>query len=100
MWIRRLFELLIVAGFVLATRGVFAAPAVLPDDPFAAYREQFKLGMDRYRAGALAEAIGFWEPIYRELGDEKGYRLAYDLGLAYQQLGDATHAAERLQAFL
>jgi hypothetical protein len=56
--------------------------------------------MERYRAGALTEAIGFWEPIYRELGDEKGYRLAYDLGLAYQQLGDATHAAERFQSFL
>jgi hypothetical protein len=56
--------------------------------------------MERYRLGALAEAIGYWEPIYRELGDEKGYRLAYDLGVAYQELGDSTHAAERLQSFL
>jgi hypothetical protein len=93
-----------MAAFMLASRNAFAAPpaspATLPDDPFASYREQFKLGMERYRAGALAEAIGFWEPIYRELGDSKGYRLAFDLGVAYQQLGDATHAAERLQAFL
>jgi hypothetical protein len=69
-------------------------------DPLASYREQFKLGMDRYRRGAMAEAIAYWEPIYRELGEEKGYRLAYDLGVAYQEFGDATRAAERLEAFL
>ncbi len=56
--------------------------------------------MDRYKDGALAEAIGYWEPIYRELGEEKGYRLAYDLGVGYAEIGDATHAAERLQSFL
>ncbi len=56
--------------------------------------------MDRYKAGAFAEAIGFWEPIYRELGEQKGYRLAFNIGVAYQELGDATHAAEHLQSFL
>ena len=56
--------------------------------------------MDRYKSGAFAEAIGYWEPIYRELGAHAGYRVAYDLGVAYAELGDATHAAERLQAFL
>lgn len=56
--------------------------------------------MDRYRAGAVADAIAFWEPIYREMGAAKGYRLAYNLGVAYQEFGDATHAAERLESFL
>ena len=56
--------------------------------------------MERYRAGAIAEAIAFWEPIYREMGASKGYRLAYNLGVAYQAFGDATHAAERFDAFL
>jgi hypothetical protein len=56
--------------------------------------------MDRYKAGALAEAIAYWEPIYRELGDHTGYRLAYDLGVAYEHLGDPEHAADRLQAFI
>ena len=64
------------------------------------YRERFKQGMDRYKAGAPAEAIGYWEPIYRELGEQKGYRLAYNLGVAYAELGDATRAAERLESFL
>ncbi|HEY3820035.1 MAG TPA: hypothetical protein VGL81_22875 [Polyangiaceae bacterium] len=70
------------------------------DDPIAQYRERFKQGMDRYKAGAPAEAVGYWEPIYRELGEQKGYRLAYNLGVAYAELGDATRAAEHLASFL
>ncbi|HZU82999.1 MAG TPA: hypothetical protein VE987_08790 [Polyangiaceae bacterium] len=93
-----------LAGLVSASADGRAGPADTQadatDDPLATYREQFKHGMDRYRAGAVADAIGYWEPIYRELGEARGYRLAYDLGVAYQELGDATHAAERLQAFL
>ena len=70
------------------------------DDPLASYRGQFQRGMERYKEGALSEAIGYWEPVYRELGERNGYRLAYNLGIAYQELGDATHAAERFQSFL
>jgi hypothetical protein len=102
MWIRRLSEAAIVlalAGAVAPARAM-PAPAGVTEDPLEQYRERFKQGMDRYRAGALAEAIGYWEPIYRELGEQKGYRLAYNLGVAYAELGDATRAAERLQAFL
>ncbi len=95
-----------IAGLAIAARDARSAPFVAPDhaqaddDPLAAYRERFKRGMERYQAGALAEAIGYWEPVYRELGEQRGYRLAYNLGVAYQELGDATHAAERLQSFL
>jgi len=79
-----------------------SAPGAAPgaDDPLGQYRERFKLGMDRYKEGALAEAVGYWEPIYRELGEQKGYRLAYNLGVAYAELGDVTRAADRLQSFL
>jgi hypothetical protein len=102
MWIRRLSELAITATLVASASTAHAAPppATSMDDPMDQYRERFKLGMDRYRAGAVAEAIGHWEPIYRELGEQKGYRLAYDLGVAYEELGDATRAAERLRSFL
>ncbi len=106
MWIPRLSELAFAAGLVLAASDAHSAPsdasdqAQADDDPLAAYRERFKRGMERYQAGALAEAIGYWEPVYRELGERRGYRLAYNLGVAYQELGDATHAAEHLQSFL
>jgi len=104
MWIRRHFELALVGFLILASplaRAMPPAPAGPSlDDPLAEYRERFKLGMDQYKAGALANATGYWEPVYRELGNEKGYRLAYNLGVAYAELGDATRAAERLQSFL
>jgi hypothetical protein len=99
MWIRRLSELGLILGLGLASASAIAAPPA-NDDPFADYRERFKQGMDRYQAGAFTEAIGYWEPIYGELGEQRGYRLAYNLGVAYQELGDATRGAERLQSFL
>jgi hypothetical protein len=105
MWTRRLFDLALVAVLMLATAEARAAPPTPapfePDeDALAVYRGQFKRGIERYKAGALTEAIGYWDPIYRELGEQQGYRLAYDLGIAYQESGDPTHAAERLQSFL
>jgi hypothetical protein len=104
MWIRRLSELGIFAFLVVAGEAQAAPPAApvggAQEEPLDQYRERFKAGMDHYRAGELAEAVGYWEPIYRELGEQKGYRLAYNLGVAYAELGDSTRAAERLQAFV
>ncbi len=99
MWIRRLSQLAVVVATGLLAVPADAAPPT-NDDPFAEYRERFKQGMDRYQAGAFTEAVGYWEPIYGELGEQRGYRLAYNLGVAYQELGDATRGAERLQSFL
>lgn len=78
-----------------------AAPAAEAEDPeVVALRERFKVGMDRYKAGAYAEAILEWESVYRALGREKGYRLAFNLARAYDAYGDATRAAERYQLYL
>jgi hypothetical protein len=103
MWIRLPSSLVLCAGLLVVgvARGAPspAAPsASSQEDPIEKYRERFKAGMDRYKAGDLAAAIATWEPILRELGEPKGYRLAYDLGVAYAELGDAPHAIERLQA--
>ena len=101
MWTRRLSELALAGWLGLLAsdaRADPASPAV--DDSLAAYRERFKRGMDLYEHGAAAEAIACWEPIYRDLGEERGYRLAYDLGVAYAALDDAAHSGERLQAFV
>jgi hypothetical protein len=105
MWTRRLSERALVVALVglalTAARETRAAPpAATSSDPMADYRERFKLGMERYKAGALADAIAYWEPIYREMGPTTGYRLAYNLGVAYMEFKDATRAAERLKAFL
>jgi hypothetical protein len=77
-----------------------AASTARADDPMAPYRERFKQGMDRYKAGNMGEAIQYWEPIYREVGPETGYRLSFDLARAYDQVGESTRAAERYESFL
>ncbi len=80
--------------------GQTSARAGGDDDPLADYRERFKTGLDKYKAGAVAEAIQYWEPIYRELGASKGYRLAFNLARAYETFGDFTRAGERYESFL
>jgi hypothetical protein len=78
-----------------------SAPSAAPaPGPLDALRERFRDGMDRYRAGAFAEAIVIWESIYRELGAEKGYRVAFDLGRAYDELGELIKAAEHYETYL
>jgi hypothetical protein len=101
MWTRRLSELAFAGWLGLVASDARAEPASpASDDALAPYRERFKQGMDLYEHGAAADAISVWEPVYRDLGEQRGYRLAYDLGVAYAALGDAPHAADRLQAFL
>jgi hypothetical protein len=101
MWTRRLSELALAGSLGLGAPDALADPASpASDDSLSAYRDQFKRGMDLYEHGAAADAIASWEPIYRNLGEQRGYRLAYDLGVAYGALDDAPHSAERLQAFV
>ncbi len=77
-----------------------AARAAAEDDPMAPYRERFKAGMERYKAGDLPAAISAWEAIYREVGPDRGYRVAFDLARAYEKSGDAPDARDRYQSFL
>jgi hypothetical protein len=71
-----------------------------PADPLEALRGRFRAGMDKYKAGAFADAIVIWESIYFELGPDTGYRLAFDLARAYDQLGDGLRAAEHYDTYL
>ncbi len=97
MSIRRRSEL---AALALVASLFAAVPARADSDPLDEWRDRFKAGMERYRAGAIAEALAYWEPIYRELGPTKGYRLSYNLGIAYMEFGDATRSAERFESFV
>jgi hypothetical protein len=88
--------------FALTLVFALAAPtsARADDDPLAEYTGRFKAGLEAYTNGAWAEAIDQWDGIYRELGPIKAYRVAYDLGLAYEAQGKPTRAAENYEAFL
>lgn len=70
------------------------------DEALRAQRERFKTGMAKYEAGAYADAIVVWEQVYREIGEVTGYKLAFNLGRAYDRYGDSTRAAERYEAFI
>jgi hypothetical protein len=102
------FLALSVALFATSARAGDDAPAAGPtpagppaaDSPLDSLRERFREGMDKYKAGAFADAILIWESIYRELGSEKGYRLAFDLGRAYDALGDLIKAADHYESYL
>jgi hypothetical protein len=101
MWIGRLSEIALASAIGLLAWDASAQPTPpTSDDGLAESRERFKQGMQLYEQGAPGEAIAVWEPIYRELGEHRAYRLAYDLGLAYAALDDDLHSADRLQAFL
>ena len=69
-------------------------------DPLDTLRGRFREGMEKYRARAFGDAIVIWESIYRELGPETGYRLAFDLGRAYDEVGELIKAAEHYQTYL
>jgi hypothetical protein len=69
-------------------------------DPLDGLRERFRAGRDKYKAGAFADAVVIWESIYRELGTDKGYRLAFDLARAYDELGDLIKAADHYESYI
>ena len=96
-----------IRSSVLALTLLVATPALAQEarppaeaDALDPLRERFREGMEKYHAGAFAEAIVIWEAIYRELGAEKGYRLAFNLGRAYDQFGDTTRATEHYEAYV
>jgi hypothetical protein len=93
---RRRFEL--VAVFLVAY--VFVGLAANADDALQLYRDRFSLGMEKYKAGAMAEAIRAWSAIYEEIGPQRGYRLSFDLARAYEANSETSRAAERYQSFL
>jgi hypothetical protein len=77
-----------------------ASPARADEDAMAPYRDRFQTGMERYKTGNISSAVDWWEPIYSEVGPDRGYRVAFDLGRAYDKLGNSKLAAARYRAFL
>lgn len=75
-------------------------PRLVGADDLDEQRAFFEQGMAAFREGKVAEALGYWEPILGKLGDVKGYRLLYNVGIARELLGDTSAAADRYERFL
>jgi hypothetical protein len=95
----RTLRLAVVAGLLALALGA-PTSARGDDDPMAPYRERFQSGMTHYKSGDYAGAVAWWEPIVTALGDDKGYRVAFDLARAYEKLGDPGHARARYESFV
>ena len=85
---------------VLVTAALLALSTRAHADGADEYAERVQQGMQQYGAGAFREAIGWWDPVYRELGQHKAYRLSFNLARAYEKFSDYTLAAEHYEAFL
>jgi tetratricopeptide (TPR) repeat protein len=72
------------------------APAAAPPDHPDDLEEAFRL----YEQGKYLEAARLWEQALAIAGEEKGWRLHYNLGLAYQAAADATAAVEHYESFI
>ena len=101
---RHALAALLTLGVLLSSESVRAdepPPAAATEpNPLDMLRERFREGMEKYKAGAFADAVVIWESIYRELGTDKGYRLAFDLARAYDELGDLIKAADHYESYL
>ncbi|MCA9625249.1 MAG: hypothetical protein KC731_39775 [Myxococcales bacterium] len=57
-------------------------------------------GAEHYAEGHYREAVGLWQEVLEVLGEARGGKLHYNLGLAYQALDERTKAVASYEAFL
>ncbi|HEU4533306.1 MAG TPA: hypothetical protein VFS00_04280 [Polyangiaceae bacterium] len=87
-------------GLALALGPPRAARAQAGDEGGVEARGRFEAGLAHFRAHEMGEAIAVWSPLVEQLGDERAYRLLFNLGVAHEALGDATRAADHYERFL
>lgn len=94
--------LLVLAGTAVAPERVArAAPLAGADAPPSPESDAaFRSGVDQYNRGNYVAAIATWDSLLGTMGETGGYKVLYNLGLAYQQIGDVTKAIERYRAFV
>jgi tetratricopeptide (TPR) repeat protein len=80
----------------LGARGDEPTQEPAKDPAQAAFTE----GLAHYEAGRHLEAASAWERLRATLGEDRGWKIAYNLGLAYQAAGELGLAVERYEAFL
>ena len=88
---------LLIAALALAT----PLPAFAQQPPTQAESDAtFARGLALYDAKDFAGAAAGWEGLLASMGEAKGWKVLYNLGLAYESALDPTRAVERYDAFL
>jgi tetratricopeptide (TPR) repeat protein len=95
---RELQKALLFAALVCA-RAAHADPHP-PETAVVDASAAFQRGLALYDAGDYTGAVTIWEALHASLGEARGWKVLFNLGLAYQAIGDATRAIERYEAFL
>jgi len=95
---------LLAVGVVLAALACAWPAQAAPPPPVNApsspeHDTAFKSGFEQYEHGNYTAAIATWESLLATMGEERGYKVLYNLGLAHQAIGDVTRSIERFRAF-
>lgn len=92
---------LLAVAFVCLLLAV-SAGAQQPAEPPAAvdYQAMLRSGGAQFENGDYVGAIGTWERLLQSIGEARGWKVLYNLGLAYEAVGDATYAMDRYGAFV
>jgi tetratricopeptide (TPR) repeat protein len=59
----------------------------------------FEAGLAQFRQANYPGAIATWESLLTTMGEETGYKVLYNLALAYEAIDDITKAIESYRAF-
>jgi tetratricopeptide (TPR) repeat protein len=79
--------------------GLHASLAHADEPPSPQDRAAFESGLSEFRRGNYVAAIETWETLLATLGEERAYKVLYNLALAYQAVGDITKAIAHYAAF-
>jgi tetratricopeptide (TPR) repeat protein len=82
---------------LLASARVVGAQA---EDKNEQYRAELRAAAADYHAGNFAEAIIRYQKVYAAVGSHDGYRIAFNLGRAYEAHGEPRLSAESYQSYL
>jgi tetratricopeptide (TPR) repeat protein len=80
--------------------GAPPAGAQADDRPRPAELDPMQEAFRLYEAGKYLEAAAIWEQALAVAGEEVGWKLHYNLGLAYEGAKDVTRAVEHYEAFI
>lgn len=84
-------------GLVLGALAIAPSVARADDDPD---RRAFAAGLACFDDKRYPCAIDAWEGLVERVGTARAWKVLYNLGIAHDEMGDATRALDRWEAFL